>query len=497
MSTRNCDVGVQRSAGSEYLRRVHTISVALVIACNVILVICPEMCLGQQPPADGSFLLVCTFYGESNQGGSAWNRQQSCQLPPDFPLDDAYRQQTAFFSGGGASSNIRDGQIPSGIHLDISGGHYWSVNQPMSLAPEAADGRRTFTIETYCGPAGAPGPGCNVKVNVFARKRQTWSSGQAFFGWSSIYARNKESIVLLRVESEGQTPNYGSGIVLDTSGTVLTAKHLLPDSNSLRNRAFLITGLLDWERPTVDFSKASKLSIEYVSKQADFAVLKFSHPPSIASPIFFESALQPAEPILILGYPGGGNLSAMTGVASGDAGGGKFGINTPLGEGSSGGPVFSPTGGLVGIVVLGPRSADPGKLAFFLTSAAILGELPAPSGTSLWPNLPKSKSDHMDTLQVASAPSSPERLDFRYAVHFSKGEDQKVACCTYRFEAQRGMRIVRARFVPRSTSASSGGVETAISPSGDSVTLRLPRSKGESDKTFMGYLWTRQTAGPK
>jgi hypothetical protein len=120
------------------------------------------------------------------KGSNAWNRQQSCQLPPDFPLDNLYRQQTAFLSGGGATSNIQTAQIPPGIHLEISGGHYWSVNNPMNLSQPGPDGRRTFTIQTYCGPERAPGPGCNVKVNVFARKRQVWSPNKDFFGWSSI-----------------------------------------------------------------------------------------------------------------------------------------------------------------------------------------------------------------------------------------------------------------------------------------------------------------------
>jgi hypothetical protein len=149
----------------------------------------------------------------------------------------------------------------------------------MSLAQPGSDGRRTFTIQTYCGPEPAPGPGCNVKVNVFARKRQTWSPTQPFFGWSSIYARNKASTVLIRVESEGQTPNYGSGVVIDASGRVLTAKHLLPGSTAMRSKNYLITALRDWEKPSLDFSSAGKLNIEYVSKKADFAVLKFARMP--------------------------------------------------------------------------------------------------------------------------------------------------------------------------------------------------------------------------
>src|SRR6202007_1709429 len=103
----------------------------------------------------------------------------------------------------------------------ITGGFYWAVNTPIALSEPGSDGRRTFTIETYCGPSGGYGGGCNVKVNVYARKRQTWSPDQQFFGWSSIYSRNKGSTVLLCFESEGHSLNYGSGVVV-SDGKVLT-----------------------------------------------------------------------------------------------------------------------------------------------------------------------------------------------------------------------------------------------------------------------------------
>jgi S1-C subfamily serine protease len=448
----------------------------------------------QQPPADGTFLSVCTFYGEANQGGSAWVRPQSCQLPPDFPLDDLYKQQTAFLSGGGATSNIQVGQIPPGIHLDISGGHYWSVNNPMGLSPPGPDGRRTFSIQTYCGPEPAPGPGCNVKVNVFARKRQTWSPNQPFFGWSPIYARNKGSTVLLRVETEGKSPNYGSGVVIDGAGRVLTAKHLLPSSIALRDRNYLITGLLDWENPSIDFANSVELSIEYLSKQADFAVLKLPNAPASINPVFFETDIQPGEPVMVLAYPGGSSLSPMTGVASGYAEDGRFSINALLGRGSSGGPVFSPSGGIIGIVVQGPAPSDPGKLAFFLKSSAILAELPGQTGTPVWPNLPKVKTDHLDTLALTSAQTGVESVEFRYPVDAETNQVARAKCCEFVFRSQRGMKIVNARFVRRSPGAPSERAQIVISEGGDSVSLQIPFSKRGDTSHFLGYLWTRQVA---
>lgn len=447
------------------------------------------VCLPQQPLADGSFLPVCTFYGESNQGGSAWNRQQSCQLPPDFPLDDLYRQQTAFLAGGGAASNMDTRQIPPGIHIDVSGGHYWSVNSPIGLSQPGPDGRRTFTIETYCGPEPAGGPGCNVKVNVFARKKQTWSPDQQFFGWSSIYSRNKGSTILIRVESQGNL-NWGSGVIVG-AGKVLTAKHLLPPTQRIRRKAY-ITGLVDWEKHSLDFSAAPELSIDYVSKKADFAVLSFVKKSSDPSPVFFETAVQVPEPVMVLAYPGGNSLSPKTGIASSDAADGKFAINASLGPGTSGGPVFSPSGGLIGIVVQGPTSSDPGQLAFFLRSSSILAELPASSGMAVWPALPKVRSDHIETLSLTGSPNTPDSLDFSYPIEEVAAEKQGVPCCEFLLQAQRGMKITRARFVASSTGSIAMNPQIIISATGDKATIRLPVTGGISHGKFLGYLWTHQ-----
>jgi hypothetical protein len=451
----------------------------------------PIVAFVQQTPADGSFLLVCTFYGESNQGERAWNRQQYCQLPPDFPLDDLYRQQTVYSSGGGASSNIQFGQIPPGIHLDVSGGHFWSVNNPISLSQPDSDGKRTFTIETYCGPEPAPGPGCNVKVNVFARRRQTWSPDQPFYGWSSIYNRNRVSTVFISVESDGNTPNYGSGVVLG-SGKVLTAKHLLPPANAIRNRKYLIRGLVDWEKPSLEFSTAYELKIDSVSKHADFAVLSFVGKSPGPSQVFFEPTVQTTEPVLILAYPGGSKLMATNAMASGDATEGKFAVNVNLGAGSSGGPVFSPGGGLVGIVVQGPASSDPAKLAFFLGTSAILADHPELSSTAAWPALPTVRSDHVDTLSMTTSPSTPAQLDFNYPVVLVSTQKQGRGCCEFSFQAQRGMKITQAHFVPSAKGDVGIHRNVTISENSETVTLLLPASARFGNRKYLGHLWTHQ-----
>jgi len=130
----------------------------------------------QAPPQDGTFFKICDLYGAADSGGQAWHKDEKCDLPKNFRLDLSYHQTNFNCCGGGASSNIAPSDIPAGIHLQVDGGHYWSVVQPMGIKTLEEDDegravRRQFFIHTYCGPAGSPGPGCNVKVTVWAKRK--------------------------------------------------------------------------------------------------------------------------------------------------------------------------------------------------------------------------------------------------------------------------------------------------------------------------------------
>ncbi len=130
----------------------------------------------QAPPQDGNFKKVCDLYGAADSGAQAWNKNEKCDLAKGFRLDTSYHQHDFVCCGGGATSDISQSDIPAGIHLQVDGGHYWSVDQPIGLStieedPEGRAIRRRFLIHAYCGPEGRPGPGCNVKVTVWAKER--------------------------------------------------------------------------------------------------------------------------------------------------------------------------------------------------------------------------------------------------------------------------------------------------------------------------------------
>lgn len=107
---------------------------------------------------------VCHFYGEAAQGSGPWNKDESCSIPRVELLDTNFRQADFTCCGGGATSAATNRDIPAGLELHVTGGHYWSVAAPKLIGNQ-------FYLHTYCGPEPSPGPGCNVKVDVLAHYR--------------------------------------------------------------------------------------------------------------------------------------------------------------------------------------------------------------------------------------------------------------------------------------------------------------------------------------
>jgi hypothetical protein len=108
---------------------------------------------------------VCNFYGEANSGSSAWNKDEACAIPQIQYLDTTYHQGNFVCCGGGASSPTTSAEIPAALELIVDGGHFWSVQGP-NLSGDR------FSLHTYCGPEPAGGPGCKVKVQVWAHYRR-------------------------------------------------------------------------------------------------------------------------------------------------------------------------------------------------------------------------------------------------------------------------------------------------------------------------------------
>lgn len=128
----------------------------------------------QNPPSDPSFVRIGEIYREKNYPPACCDAADLL-LPRNFKLDRSYQQQELNCCGGGARSDIQPSDIPRGIHVSVTGGHYWALPKAPVLIPYEIDEndhvvRWAFRTPLYCGPGGN-GQGCNIRVTVWAKQK--------------------------------------------------------------------------------------------------------------------------------------------------------------------------------------------------------------------------------------------------------------------------------------------------------------------------------------
>jgi S1-C subfamily serine protease len=306
-----------------------------------------------------------------------------------------------------------------------------------------------------------------------------------FTGWADVIEQNLNSTILIRIESAGKPPSYGSGVVIDATGHVLTAKHLLPDAKTRTTGTFLMSALVGWDSPSIDFSHASVLDIEYISDCCDLAILRFRSRPKGSRYAFADVKLRQGQPLLAMGYPSGGSLAATAGIASQEGADGKYATDAQVGVGDSGGPVFGSSGGLLGIVLQGTRRTDEGQIAlgYFLTSRRILDEL----------------SKERPSIHVAQARLPFERpivrmqqLTVSYPVNDDKVDHPSLASTTKSFEhsfaAQEGFRISESSFQSNSANHVASGPVVQLLEGGALVVIRFTLESGPIFDQWRGWL---------
>jgi len=131
--------------------------------------------LSQQPPNDPSFVRIDEVYRSKDHSPALWEDAEVL-LPRDFKLDRSYQQSELSCSGGGSPCGASASGVPRGIHINVTGGYYWALRSNPQLVPTEVDDndhvhRYKLVLPLYCGPGGN-GEGCNIRVTVWAKKRQ-------------------------------------------------------------------------------------------------------------------------------------------------------------------------------------------------------------------------------------------------------------------------------------------------------------------------------------
>lgn len=305
--------------------------------------------------------------------------------------------------------------------------------------------------------------------------------------WVPVVERNTNLTVLIRTSMEGKTPGFGTGVII-APGRVLTAKHILPSEVIRKSGDYLIDGLIGWSKPSMDFSLARKLQIDYVSNRYDFAILHFESRAAsrLSGPqgAFANTVIAQGQDVLVMGYPGGGNLICTQGLASGEAADGKYATSAAVGIGNSGGPVFGTSGALIGILLEGAGRDSDGTihLGYFLTSSVIAKDLVQNNIENL-STAPKPSEHPLTPLQTIQFAYPVDDEKTNHEIFSATGEDFQ-----HLFHAQKGFAITSATFVGQSVNHVTNGPQFEIVDNGNQLLVRYTLQSGPIYDQWRGWI---------
>ena len=143
------------------------------------------------------------------------------------------------------------------------------------------------------------------------------TSGTAV-NWEAAAAAVEPSVVSVRVVAADGTGDEGSGVILDTSGRILTNNHVVTGAGA---GATISVVLADGRTYTATVLGADATT--------DLAVIQIKNPPSGLKPATFadSSAVKVGDPVMAIGNPLGLSSTVTTGIVSA--------LNRPVNTGSA------------------------------------------------------------------------------------------------------------------------------------------------------------------
>lgn len=208
--------------------------------------------------------------------------------------------------------------------------------------------------------------------SVFSQNVTVYQNGASL---SDIYAKVKDSVVLIRVQTEDETVQ-GSGFIYNFTGTmvVITNYHVIHKAVNI----------------SVTFSDGEGYSAKVLGRDpyADLAVLSVANVPKAKFKpltVVNSSTLKVGEPVIAVGNPYGLVGSMTTGIVSAlgrtitEEYAGGFAIanviqtSAPINPGNSGGPLLNYYGGVVGITTAIVQDSQ--GLGFAIPSNTLLREI--------------------------------------------------------------------------------------------------------------------------
>jgi len=178
----------------------------------------------------------------------------------------------------------------------------------------------------------------------------------------AVFKAIQPSVVFISGRPNGSAPDEtasGAGVIVDASGQILTARHVVHDSTSIE--------------VTFADGTQSEATIASEEPENDIAVLRPAQLPSVVVPAVLGGGVQIGDDVYATGHPFGFADSLSAGVVSGlnrtvpIAGGqtldGLIQFDAAVNPGNSGGPLLNSAGQVVGIVT---ALANPSQEKFFV-----------------------------------------------------------------------------------------------------------------------------------
>lgn len=286
-----------------------------------------------------------------------------------------------------------------------------------------------------------------------------------------ITSKGRPATVFITIEAESAAgaplrPS-GSGFVINSSGYVLTSKHLLPTNTKDAPR---IRGALQSR-----FAALEEMELIATDPNFDFALLRFSNTATERKSVTIGNpwVTQVTAPLQALGFPLNLEFSAKTGTLVGTGGpGGTWITDIALNAGDSGGPIFDRDGRVVAMVVSALPQAEGIKFVLPITFSSYLLRLVGLERLAMFPN-----------------PGNPEV--FRYAISNTRESTLGLTPTSgeYAFEirARDGYRITQAELSRKSDSRLSD-VDLRVVDDGQRALLKYRLTSGPAYDQFRGWL---------
>jgi S1-C subfamily serine protease len=178
----------------------------------------------------------------------------------------------------------------------------------------------------------------------------------------TVFRTIQPSVVLITSTPNGSAPDEtasGAGVIVDASGQILTARHVVQDSTSIE----------------VTFADGTQSAATIVSQEPanDIAVLQPATLPSVIVPAVLGGGVQIGDDVYATGHPFGfadslsagvvSGLNRKVPIAEGQTLDGLIQFDAAVNPGNSGGPLLNSAGQVVGIVT---ALANPAQEKFFV-----------------------------------------------------------------------------------------------------------------------------------